>query len=252
MRRRNLMNRYLVFLLLLLALPVLGQQSKSSPAPQKNVPPTVITGVGINKNVIVLPCPKGYRSTCGICPSPPDLTLIEVNLRLSKPILADTRIEYSVSGGKLIGDGSRVQWNVEGMKVGRYSLTASLTKGSERWSSKTVSILVDECPDCNGQCECPGVSIHGPEKSATAGEVIYFTAEVSGGSQDSVDYTWNVSEGEIISGQGTPSIQVRTFVYMAGTKVTASLYTGGIDPNCNCPLMHYQDSPELLKPADPK
>ncbi len=60
-----------------------------------------------------------------------------------------------------------------------------------------------------------------------------FTANVSGGSQDDSDvkYTWTTSQGEIISGQGTPVITVQTTPEMAGENVTATVEIGGL---CDC------------------
>ena len=60
-----------------------------------------------------------------------------------------------------------------------------------------------------------------------------FTANVSGGPD--VTYNWTVSLGTIESGQGTPSIVVRTAVADAGQNVTATVNISGLDPACNCP-----------------
>lgn len=60
-----------------------------------------------------------------------------------------------------------------------------------------------------------------------------FTANVSGG--PAVTYNWTVSAGTIESGQGTPSIVVRTSVADAGTNIRADVVISGLDPACNCP-----------------
>ena len=60
-----------------------------------------------------------------------------------------------------------------------------------------------------------------------------FTANVSGGPD--VTYNWTVSGGTIESGQGTPSIRVRTSRSDAGNTITARVSLGGLDPSCNCP-----------------
>ncbi|MEP7076615.1 MAG: hypothetical protein ABI878_12485, partial [Acidobacteriota bacterium] len=62
-----------------------------------------------------------------------------------------------------------------------------------------------------------------------------FTANVSGGSQDTVTYNWTVSEGTIASGQGTPSITVTAPMSAAGGNITATVEIGGMDASCNCP-----------------
>jgi hypothetical protein len=61
-----------------------------------------------------------------------------------------------------------------------------------------------------------------------------FTANLSGGDQNNITYNWSVSAGTIESGQGTPSITVRTTPELAGGNVTATVNIGGTDPACNC------------------
>jgi hypothetical protein len=68
-----------------------------------------------------------------------------------------------------------------------------------------------------------------------------FTANVSGG--PSVTYNWTVSAGTIESGQGTPSIVVRTAIGDAGSNVTATVEIGGLDPACNCPRSASESGP---------
>src|SRR5690606_26323040 len=59
-----------------------------------------------------------------------------------------------------------------------------------------------------------------------------FTANVVGGPD--VTYNWSVDRGVIESGQGTPSISVRTSRDDAGQSVRATVTLGGLDPNCPC------------------
>jgi hypothetical protein len=75
-----------------------------------------------------------------------------------------------------------------------------------------------------------------------------FTANVSGGSQQSVTYNWTVSSGTISSGQGTPSITVATDSSMAGGNVTATVNIGGTDPSCNCTTSASETAPVAPKP----
>ncbi|MBK9152733.1 MAG: hypothetical protein IPM25_00615 [Chloracidobacterium sp.] len=62
-----------------------------------------------------------------------------------------------------------------------------------------------------------------------------FTATVTGGTASNLTYNWTVTAGTIESGQGTPSITVRTTRAMANTSVTATVDVGGQDPACDCP-----------------
>jgi hypothetical protein len=76
-----------------------------------------------------------------------------------------------------------------------------------------------------------------------------FTANVSGGSQQSVTYNWSVSSGTITSGQGTPSITVATDASMAGGNVTATVDIGGTDPSCGCKTGESATAPVADKPV---
>jgi hypothetical protein len=63
-----------------------------------------------------------------------------------------------------------------------------------------------------------------------------FVANVSGGSQDTpITYNWTVSAGEIISGQGTSSITVRTPSDRSVSNITATVTLGGLPVGCDCP-----------------
>ena len=59
-----------------------------------------------------------------------------------------------------------------------------------------------------------------------------FTANVNSGSQENPTYNWTVSQGEIVSGQGSPVITVQTTPEMAGGNVTATVTVGGLCADC--------------------
>jgi hypothetical protein len=61
-----------------------------------------------------------------------------------------------------------------------------------------------------------------------------------------VTYNWTVSLGTIESGQGTPSIVVRTSLADAGQTLTATVTLGGLAellPLCNCPTTASESVP---------
>lgn len=79
---------------------------------------------------------------------------------------------------------------------------------------------------------CPTVRVTCSD-SVVEGEMLTFTATLSGADQDVVPtYNWTVSAGSITSGQGTPTIQVDT--NGAGDRsVTATVDVGGFDRVCS-------------------
>ncbi|MBK8465933.1 MAG: hypothetical protein IPL32_08890 [Chloracidobacterium sp.] len=57
---------------------------------------------------------------------------------------------------------------------------------------------------------CPSIFVYGPAGIVNTGDIASFTANVGlGGEKYNLKYTWSVSAGDIVSGQGTDSISVR-------------------------------------------
>lgn len=142
---------------------------------------------------------------------------------------------YNVSGGKIVGKGSRVIWDFSNTKIGKHSITVGVGKDSIiKGKTITKEITLRPCDICDPPCECAVVSVLGPTSVTKVGGNMAFTAQVSGGTQNNVTYNWTVSEGEIIEGQGTKNILVKTTPKMKGHTVTATVEIGGLC-NANCP-----------------
>ena len=100
---------------------------------------------------------------------------------------------------------------ISGVRPGTYTVTAGVDDGCGICGeTKTSTIEVRECPDCEELCTCPTVSVTGPSAVVQPGETMTFTANVSGGSQTDATYNWSVDKGTIVEGQGTPVITVST------------------------------------------
>ena len=57
--------------------------------------------------------------------------------------------KYEVSGGKIIGQGTKVIWDLSGVEAGTYKITASVDDGCGFCGkTQTKLITVKECPDC--------------------------------------------------------------------------------------------------------
>jgi hypothetical protein len=243
----------LIFLFLVLTIPVAAQNKNGRPAPTpapapsaKPTPSPTITRIRLDKNQITSPCPEGFKAVTGTCSDDPANFLVKVETIMSSPAPPESSFEYSVTGGVVNGGGLTVEWDVRELAPGNYKLTSTLVVGDTRPSSKTVTITVYQCRSCMLECQCPQVAITVPEKSVPAGETLTFTATVTGPTPEPVTYNWSVSSGEIVGGQGTQSIQVRTFPGMGGTKIVVTLEIGGTRPACNCPTKHSAEAPELL------
>lgn len=209
--------------------------------------PADVTGVTLSDSEIQLPCQPGFKSTSGGCN---DSTTINVSTSAVDPENDVLTYNYTVSGGRIVGQGKDVQWDLSGAGKGTYTITAGVDDGCGlcgKTMTQTVSVV--DCPDCKKICDCPSLTVSGPAGITNPGDAMTFTANVSGGSQDTVTYNWSVSAGTIESGQGTPSITVRTSAGDAGGNVTATVEIGGMDPTCGCPSTGSETAPVAAKPT---
>lgn len=207
--------------------------------------PADVTGLNVSDSDVVLPCPPGRKSDSGACGDNTTLGVTTTAVDKENDVLT---YNYTVSGGRIVGQGASVQWDVSGMQPGTYTITAAVNDGcGVCGATQTRTITVKECPDCKTPCVCTDLTdVTGPAGMTKGGDTMTFTASTSG--PVDVTYNWTVSAGTIESGQGTPSITVRTTTDMKGSNVTATVTLGGNDPACGCKI---EDSETAgVAPAD--
>jgi hypothetical protein len=76
---------------------------------------------------------------------------------------------------------------------------------------------------------CPPLEVVAPTQAVTEGEIVTIHATVKGSAK--FTYSWAISEGEIVGGQGTNSIQIRTD-NLGGNHVTATVEVKGVPAGC--------------------
>lgn len=191
--------------------------------------PANVTGVTVSSTTVNLPCPPGQTSTSGTCP---DEVSVNISTTAVDPESDQLVYNYTVSGGRVVGSGANVTWDLSGVRPGSYTITAGVDDGCGICGeTKTQTVEVKECPDCVAPCECPTVSVTGPSAAVEPGQTMTFTANLNGGGQDAPTYNWNVSAGTIVEGQGTPTITVST-EGLTNTTVTATVDIGGLCATC--------------------
>ncbi len=200
--------------------------------------PANVTALSLSDNEIRGGCADGFRprdgQTCN------DNTTVNVTTTAFDTEGDVLTYNYTVSGGRVIGSGANVQWDLSGVSPGTYTITAGVDDGCGFCGqTQTQTITVAEC-DCIRVCECPTVSVTGPAGITSPGDTMTFTANVSG---PDVTYNWTVNRGTIERGQGTPSITVRTSSADADSNVTATVTLGGLDPSCECPREMSESGP---------
>ncbi len=201
-----------------------GHRNARTLPPPPNVAPTV--SVSASSATINIPCPTGPSvETC--TPSPNSEVQLTADAR--DPDNDTLLYTWSVTGGRISGDGRVVTWDLSGVNPGTYTATVEVNDGNQHTanSSTTVTVVVCEC----APPPCPTISVSCPA-DVEQGAPITFNASVGGGPPSlTPTYNWSVSAGTITSGQGTSSIQVDT-AGLGGQTVTATVEVGGVDPAC--------------------
>jgi hypothetical protein len=175
---------------------------------------------------ITLPCPEGYTSDSCTPSASRSVDLIAAYTDADNDPLLYT---WSVTGGKLSGNGRTVSWDLSGLQPGTYTASVTVSDGIAPPVPGSITVTVAECTNCKAPTVCPTVSVSCPA-DVKYGEKITYVASVSGDA--SITYNWSVSAGTISSGQGTSSITVDT-AGLGGQTVTATVELGGLDPSCS-------------------
>ena len=199
---------------------------KPAPVIFPNQPPTV--ALAASAATITMPCPLGLHSSSGACPAASSTT-VGLTTTASDPD-GDTLLHtYTVTGGRVTGDGANVSWDLRGVGPGTYTASVESDDGCGCITVASTTVTIANCPDCLPELACPGPSVSGPD-DVLAGQPVVFKATVQEGSPT---FNWTVSAGRITSGQGTDSITVSTFDAV-GQRITATVKLGGgvVDPSC--------------------
>jgi hypothetical protein len=189
-----------------------------------------VTNLALSETTVTTPCPPGFKAAEGATCS--DDLSVNVATTAVDPENDVLTYNYTVSGGRIVGTGANVSWDLTGAQPGTYTITAGVDDScGVCGQTQTKTITVAECR-CVQVCVCPTLDVTGPAGITAPGETMTFTANVSGGSGEAVTYNWTVSAGTIIEGQGTPAIRVATTPEMAGGNVTATVTISNICADC--------------------
>src|SRR5690349_8031400 len=203
-----------------------GHRNARTPPPPPNRAPEVRT-VTPSISTIHPACPPGSNS-----PNCPTATTVTLVADASDPDSDQLLYTWSVTGGRLSGEGRQVNWDLTGVANGTYTATVEVNDGNQHTATGSTTVTISDCTGCvPPPPPCPTVSVSCPT-DVDANQPITFTASVSGGAEGATwTYNWSVSAGTISSGQGTSSITVDTNG-LAGQSVTATVSIGGADPSC--------------------
>lgn len=192
-----------------------------------------IKSITTDQTLLTLPCPPGIECDAS---TPSSTFLINV---VVKPAKLNRKISYSYSttGGKVMGAGTKVLWDMTGVRPGKYEITVQALRDGKPISmskSATVYVVSGICIcDC---LSCPLITINANHRSIVPGDSVSISATVTGGSQDlPLTLNWTASAGEIISGQGTDAILIKLPSNIQQDKLVVTLTIGGFPRTCTCP-----------------
>ncbi len=114
--------------------------------PKKTVLPNQIanvTKVTLNQTEIVSNCVKDSN----FCTD--SKQTIEISSEATNPDNDVLVYSYTISGGKIIGQGAKVVWDLSGVKAGTYTVTVAVDNGCGFCgATKTMEVKVVKCPNC--------------------------------------------------------------------------------------------------------
>jgi hypothetical protein len=206
-----------------------GHRNKREPSILPNQPP-VVSSFTASAPTITMPCQPGYHSTSGSCPATANTT-VGLTTTASDPDGDTLLYSYTVTGGRITGEGANVSWDLNGVGPGTYTASVDVDDGCGCITSSTTTVTVANCGDCVPDLVCGKVSASGAD-GAEEGSPITFQAKYEQGTPTvSPTYNWSVSAGTITGGQGTDTITVDT-KGTGGQTITATVEAGGLDPSC--------------------
>jgi hypothetical protein len=205
-----------------------GHRDKREPTILPNQPPTA--ALAASAATITLPCSPGFHSSSGGCPATANTT-VGLTTTASDPDGDTLLYTYTVTGGRVTGEGASVSWDLSGVGPGTYTASVEVDDGCGCITSSTTTVTIANCPDCIPDLVCPTVGATGQDSGEDGTPITFRATFTQGTPVVTPTYNWSVSAGTITSGQGTDTITVDT-KGTGGQTITATVEFGGIDPSC--------------------
>ena len=205
-----------------------GHRNKREPSILPNQPPTA--SLAASTAMITMPCAPGSHSKAGSCPATANTT-VGLATTASDPDGDTLLYSYTVTGGRITGEGANVSWDLSGVGPGTYTASVEVDDGCGCLTSSTTTVTVANCGDCVPDLVCGTVSANGADGAEEGSPITFHAVYTQGTPTVSPTYSWSVSAGTITGGQGTDTITVDT-KGTGGQTITASVDLGGLDPSC--------------------
>ncbi len=192
-----------------------------------------VTALNLDSVELTIPLPEG---------SPPTHVdysremLVNVETYAEDPEGDILIYSYTVSGGRIVGTGSKVTWDLNKVMPGTYTLTAGVDDGCGLCGKRGTRTIIVRENESAPRCVCPKITISDSyAKREKRPDERGFHVNLSGPDRLGITYNWTLSEGTILSGQGTRAITVDPSGDPRGRPVAVTVAVSGLDPNCECP-----------------
>jgi hypothetical protein len=181
---------------------------------------------------ITLPCPPSDYSFSRACSS--DVNLQVALTSIPKDFHKQPAYAYTVGGGRVVGEGNKVTWDLSGAGPGFYTATVEVHDDKKHRALASVTVTIRNCADCVDRWVCPTMVVNCYDQ-VKAGTPITCKFAMSP-MVESATYKWSAqtSSGEDlsdrISGRQT-SISIPTND-LTGQTVYVKVEVKGLDPSC--------------------
>lgn len=189
-------------------------------------------------------------SIVNVCPGEEGRARVRLRADGVAPACA-ARYKWAATGGRIVGEGPDVAWDLAGMTPGFYEATLTVEGGEACGARRALSVptrvVVTGCPLRVGvsadvsdypapsrrmASPCPSISLC-CRAAARAGLLAPFRATLNGGADGvTPTFKWTLSGGEVAEGQGTDSILVNADGE-GGRTILATLEVGGYGTRCS-------------------
>jgi len=139
---------------------------------------------------------------------------------------------WTVPTGRVIGEGSKVNWDLNGVAAGIYTASVEVNAGKQLTAWAATTVTVAPCSSCDPPPPpCPSLSVSCPSVIDSKQQITFEAHVVPGDAELRPTFNWRVTVGKIISGQGKSKITVDV-TGRGDRPVTATVTLGGADPSC--------------------
>jgi hypothetical protein len=162
----------------------------------------------------------------------------DVRLELGVEVIAgderNLEYRYSVTAGRIIGKGRSVVWEFHDAPPGQYVADVRVKNEHGASASSSTRVTFEWCDTCDPefgpfpqiQASCPA--------SVIEGNPALISVRLTGPYKrfGKLKFSWSLTAGRIIKGDGTRNIKVDTRG-LGGQKISATVEVDGIDPAAN-------------------